>query len=253
MNNNAYFIKSFIDTEFRNLETYFNDCEVSISKITGLGEFGEPKNILLEEYADKREIDMILPPSGDEIIYKPTDVTITILVEGNSSYKVEDQVSKIVAYMQGGIYLKDIARGLGNKLVLIGKAINSGNLTLAKSSAEYRLISLKFKKLFDVDLQVVTSITNTLIDLDPTVLYFESIVMPKTITSGFIESGYLYKTVGGSYQKLLVTLFPANNYSQMSAQITGLTPNTTYLCKPFVTTQFETVYGEEISEKTLLT
>ena len=246
MNNNNYYIKSFTDTEFRNLESFFTLCNVSVSSIKGLGEFGEPKNILVEEYSDQREIDIILPPSGEEIIYKPTDVTINILVQGNSNYKVQDQVSIILDYVKGGIYFKDMARGLGNKLLLVGNSESQAKVTIGKSTSEYKLLTLKFKKLFDIDLQIVSSLTNVLEDSDPDMLTFQSTYLPATYTKGFTECGYYFKQIGGNYTKYTVTRI----VGEFSKVFTSLTPNTTYLCKPFFTTEFETVYGAELTRTT---
>lgn len=246
MNHNNYYIKAFTDTEFRNIESYFTNCEVSISKVDGIGEFGEPKNVLLEEYADKREVSVILPPNNEEILYKSTDVTMTILVQGNSNYKVQDQISVFINYISGGIYFKDLARGLGNKLILVGKSINSSELSIANSTAEYQLITLKFKKLFDVDLQVVTSLVNVLDDFDPDMLTFYTNYYPKTITKGFVECGYYFKVQGGVYSKSTTTPY----LGSFGMFFQGLTPNTTYLCKPFITTEFETIFGNEITKTT---
>lgn len=254
MNNNAYFIKAFTDTEFRNIETYFNDCEVSVSQITGLGEFGEPKNILIEEYADKRESDLILPPNNEDVIYKPTDVVMTILIQGNSQMKVGDQAARIMGYISRGINIKDMARVLCNKLILIGSSTNKGKVTLSESKNEYVLLTLKFKKLFDCDLQFVTDMQTEHFDSDPTILYLQSKIQPKYFTKGFVECGVMYKTGSGSYQKHVSDApapVPTHNYAIFNNTVTGLQPNTLYTIKPFFTSEFETFYGTEFTASTL--
>ena len=120
MNHNAYYIKNANDTVYRNLESYFTKCNVSVSEIKGFLEVGDAKNIIIEDYDDNVESQILLPADG-AIVYKDVDFSIKLLIEGNSTYKVTEQMNDIIAYFEKSpTIIKDNYRMHGNKIILLG-------------------------------------------------------------------------------------------------------------------------------------
>ena len=163
MNHNAYFIKNNVDTAYRNLETYFTKCNVSVSEVKGFLEVGDAKNIIIEDYDDNVESHILLPSDG-VIVYKDADFSIKLLIEGNTTYKVTEQMNDIINYFEKSpTIIKDNYRMHGNKVVLLGWQQNQSKLNnISASTSEYMLLNLKFKKVFSKDIPFIIVDENTL-------------------------------------------------------------------------------------------
>ena len=247
MNHNAYYIKNSVDTAYRNIESYFNTCTTSISEIKGFLEVGDAKNIIVEDYDDNVESQILLPADG-VIVYKDVDFSIKLLIEGNSSYKVTEQMNRIIAYFEKSpVTIKDNYRMHGNKIVLLGWQQNSptqlNNATA--STNELLLLNLKFKKIFSSDIPFLNVVSNTF-EQDHTAFTTSieliwAYTFPTIASNLFVEQGfYIKKSTDSTYVKHVTnTSYPLYIYEV----VTGLTTATTYNVYPFVTTKLETIVG----------
>ena len=246
MNHNAYFIKNSVDTTYRNLETYFALCTTSVSEVKGFLEVGEAKNIIVEDYDDDVESQVLLPTDGN-IVYKGVDFSIKIAIEGNSSYKVNEQMNQIIAYFEKSpTIIKDNYRMHGNKIILLGWQPNEIKLNAGSPSAnELMLLNLKFKKVFSKDIPFINVVSNTF-DVDHTPMQTSLELMwgiTDTILNNqfYIEQGFYIKKSTDSTDVKHVTNTIYSIY--ISEVVTGLTSATTYNVYPFVTTKLETIVG----------
>ena len=247
MNHNAYYIKNSVDTEYRNIESYFNICTTSVSDIKGFLEVGDAKNIIVEDYDDNVESQILLPADG-VIVYKDVDFSIKLLIEGNSSYKVTEQMNRIISYFEKSpVTIKDNYRMHGNKIVLLGWQQNSPTqLNNGTASAnELLLLNLKFKKIFSSDIPFLNVGVNTF-DPDHTANTTSIELMwayefPSIASNLFVEQGfYIKKSTDSTYVKHVTSNL---HLSFISEVVTGLTSATTYNVYPFVTTKLETIVG----------
>ena len=253
MNHNAYYIKNANDTVYRNLESYFTKCNVSVSEIKGFLETGDAKNIIIEDYDDNVESQILLPSDGI-IVYKDVDFSIKLLIEGNSTYKVTEQMNDIIAYFEKSpTIIKDNYRMHGNKIVLLGWQQNQLQLNNSTAStSEYMLLNLKFKKLFSQDIPFINvgagtfeedhSIFTTSIEV-----FFH--ILDSRLNNQFLtEIGfYMKKSTDPTYTKYVSTM----NYPYIYKLVTGLTSATTYNIYPYITTKLETIVGSVVNITTL--
>lgn len=248
MNHNAYFIKNNVDTEYRNIETYFTLCTTSVSEVKGLLEVGDAKNVIVEDYDDNVESQYLLPTDGN-IVYKDVDVSIKLVIEGNTSYKVTEQMNKIIEYFQKSpVTFKDNYRMHGNKLILLGWQSNAIKLDTNASANELLLLNLKFKKVFSKDIpfmNVVAGATGTFeADHTANATSLELIWLingfPTIASNLFVEHGvYIKKSTDSTYVKHL----SEQAIPYIVKTVTGLTTATTYNVYPFITTKLETIVG----------
>lgn len=248
MNHNAYFIKNNVDTKYRNIETYFTLCTTSVSEVKGLLDVGDAKNIIVEDYDDNVESHVLLPSDGN-IVYKDVDVSIKLVIEGNTTYKVNEQMNKIIEYFQKSpTIIKDNYRRHGNKLILLGWQSNAIKLDTNASASELLLLNLKFKKLFSNDIpfvNVVAGVGGTF-EADHTanatsieVVYYV-VGFPTIASNLFVEHGiYIKKSTDPTYTKYVSTMPMLTCFKT----VTGLTTATTYNVYPFITTKLETIVG----------
>lgn len=246
MNHNAYFIKNAIDTAYRNLETYFALCTTSVSEVKGFLEVGEAKNIIVEDYDDDVQSQILLPADG-VIVYKDVDFSIKLAIEGNSSYKVNEQMNQIIAYFEKSpTIIKDNYRMHGNKVILLGWQPNEIKLNSGSPSAsELLLLNLKFKKVFSSDIPFLNVVAGTF-EVDHTI-YATSLEIvwgingfPTIASNLFVEHGfYIKKSTDSVYTKYV----SEHVLPYITKTVTGLTTATTYNVYPFVTTKLETIVG----------
>ncbi len=251
MNHNAYFIKNNVDTAYRNLETYFTKCNVSVSEVKGFLEVGDAKNIIIEDYDDNVESHILLPSDG-VIVYKDADFSIKLLIEGNTTYKVTEQMNDIINYFEKSpTIIKDNYRMHGNKVVLLGWQQNQSKLNnISASTSEYMLLNLKFKKVFSKDIPFMIVDENTFeADVSPDSTDIEVMfnIHDQTIEHQWDEIGfYMKKSTDLTYTKYVST------YSYMIYKVvTGLTSATTYNIYPYIITKLETVVGPVVNVTTL--
>lgn len=243
MNHNAYFVKNAVDTEFRNLETYFNLCTVSVSETKGFLEVGDAKNIIVEDYDDLIESQILLPADGI-IVYKGEDFSIKLLIQGNATYKVTEQMNDLIAYFEKSpTIIKDTYRQVGNKIVLLGWQGNMIKLNNVTASAnEMMLLNLKFKKVFSKDVPIVYNIESQSYLQNTTTLELEHSYKSSLITNDlFIEQGFYFKLSTDTNYTKYVTNTTFNR--TITKLFTGLTSETFYNIYPFVTTKLETSVG----------
>ena len=251
MNHNAYFIKNNVDPAYRNLETFFTKCNVSVSEVKGFLEVGDAKNIIIEDYDDNVESHILLPSDG-VIVYKDADFSIKLLIEGNTTYKVTEQMNDIINYFEKSpTIIKDNYRMHGNKFVLLGWSQSSNQLKNATASAsEYMLLNLKFKKVFSKDIPFIIVDENTFeADITPESSSIEVIfyINNQTLRNHWIEGGfYMKKSTDSTYVKHVSPYVYA-----LSEYVTGLTSATTYNIYPYITTKLETVVGSVVNVTTL--
>ena len=247
MNHNAYYIKNSVDTAYRNIESYFNICTTSVVDIKGFLEVGDAKNIIVEDYDDNVESQILLPADG-VIVYKDVDFSIKLLIEGNTSYKVTEQMNRIIAYFEKSpVTIKDNYRMHGNKIVLLGWQQNTPNqLSNGTPKAnELLLLNLKFKKIFSSDIPFLNVVSNTFEDdHTPQTTSIELVwvyVFPSIASNLFVEQGfYIKKSTDSTYVKHVTSNL---HLSFITEVVTGLTTATTYNVYPFVTTKLETIVG----------
>lgn len=251
MNHNAYFIKNNVDTVYRNLETYFTKCNVSVSEVKGFLEVGDAKNIIIEDYDDNVESYILLPSDG-VIVYKDADFSIKLLIEGNTTYKVTEQMNDIINYFEKSpTIIKDNYRMHGNKVVLLGWQQNQSKLNnISASTSEYMLLNLKFKKVFSKDIPFMIVDENTF-EAGITPYYFGIKVIfhihNQTLRHQWDEIGfYMKKSTDSTYTKY-VSIVADKIYKEVS----GLTNATTYNIYPYITTKLETVVGSVVNVTTL--
>ena len=251
MNHNAYFIKNNVDPAYRNLETFFTKCNVSVSEVKGFLEVGDAKNIIIEDYDDNVESHILLPSDG-VIVYKDADFSIKLLIEGNTTYKVTEQMNDIINYFEKSpTIIKDNYRMHGNKFVLLGWSQSSNQLKNATASAsEYMLLNLKFKKVFSKDIPFIIVDENTFeADITPGSSSIEVIfyINNQTLRNHWIEGGfYMKKSTDSTYVKHVSPYVYAP-----SEYVTGLTSATTYNIYPYITTKLETIVGSVVNVTTL--
>ena len=253
MNHNAYYIKNANDTVYRNLESYFTKCNVSVSEIKGFLEVGDAKNIIIEDYDDNVESQILLPSDGI-IVYKDVDFSIKLLIEGNSTYKVTEQMNDIIAYFEKSpTIIKDNYRMHGNKIVLLGWQQNQLQLNNSTAStSEYMLLNLKFKKLFSQDIPFINVGSGTFDEdcqaqTDNIEVIFN--ILDSRLNNQFLtEIGfYMKKSTDPTYTKYVSTM----NYSYISKIVNGLTSATKYNIYPYITTKLETIVGSVVNITTL--
>lgn len=251
MNHNAYFIKNNVDTAYRNLETYFTKCNVSVSEVKGFLEVGDAKNIIIEDYDDNVESYILLPSDG-VIVYKDADFSIKLLIEGNTTYKVTEQMNDIINYFEKSpTIIKDNYRMHGNKVVLLGWQQNQSKLNnISASTSEYMLLNLKFKKVFSKDIPFMIVDENTFeADMTPDSSSIEVIfyINDQTLIHQWDEIGfYMKKSTDSTYTKYVST----RDYLIYKI-VFGLTNATTYNIYPYITTKLETVVGSVVNVTTL--
>lgn len=251
MNHNAYFIKNNVDPAYRNLETFFTKCNVSVSEVKGFLEVGDAKNIIIEDYDDNVESHILLPSDG-VIVYKDADFSIKLLIEGNTTYKVTEQMNDIINYFEKSpTIIKDNYRMHGNKVVLLGWQQNQSKLNnISASTSEYMLLNLKFKKVFSKDIPFMIVDENTFeADITPESSSIEVIfyINNQTLRNHWIEGGfYMKKSTDSTYVKHVSPYVYA-----LSEYVTGLTSATTYNIYPYITTKLETVVGSVVNVTTL--
>lgn len=245
-NHNAYYMKQVGSTaNWVNMETYLSNT-LSVSEITGIGDFGGSKNILFEEFNDSNEISVLAPT--EEVAYEPTDVSIKLLFEGLSNSKPTMLAQTFVQYVSKGILFKDTFRQLGNILYLQDTTINSTQINLitnSASTAEYCLLNLKFKKKYAIDIPILFVTANTFdIDHSPFQTSIEILwgINDSVLNNQFyVEQGfYIKKSTDENYVKH-VTNTTYNTF--INKVVTGLTSSTTYNVYPFITTRLETYTG----------
>ena len=249
-NHNAYYLKRVGVTEnWTNIETMYSNV-ISISEITGIGDFGNLKNILFEEFNDSNEISILSPTEA--VAYEPKDVSIKLLIEGNSNNKPTMAASNLQTYVSKGIYFKDTFRQLGNILYLQDTTINSTPINLianSRSANEYCLLNMKFKKQYAIDIPICNSITVVYIEpstTDADVVYQAQISINPI---GFIENGFYYKRkVDAAWIKSVAS---TTNSASIEKVITGLTPSTIYQIKAYWLNVLEE-YQSSVSEFTTL-
>ena len=253
MNHNAYYIKNANDTVYRNLESYFTKCAVSVSEIKGFLETGDAKNIIIEDYDDNVESQILLPADG-VIVYKDVDFSINLIIEGNSTYKVTEQMNDIIAYFEKSpTIIKDNYRMHGNKIVLLGWQQNQLQLNNSTAStSEYMLLNLKFKKLFSQDIPFINVGSGTFDEdcqaqTDNIEVIFN--ILDSRLNNQFLtEIGfYMKKSTDPTYTKYVSTM----NYPYIYKLVTGLTSATTYNIYPYITTKLETIVGSVANVSTL--
>lgn len=249
-NHNAYYIQALTDSAWRNIENYFAYNPISISEITGIGDFGGSKNILFEEFNDSNELSALLPT--EDVAYEPTDVTIKLVISGNSNNKPTIQAQNIVNYCSKGIKFKDTFRQLGNILYLQDTTISSAQINLVANSAsasEYCLLNLKFKKKYAIDIPIVISGVLAEEGVSDTTMEFHFKINENISISslGFISKGVQYKTHAGSTW----TTINLDYDDEFSGTITGLTAETTYDIKAFYNNVLENYESDTIQFKTL--
>lgn len=245
-NHNAYYMKQIGSTaNWVNIETFLSNT-LSVSEITGIGDFGGSKNILFEEFNDSNEINVLAPT--EEVAYEPTDVSIKLLIEGNATAKPTMTASNLQLYVSKGIYFKDTFRQLGNILYLQDTTINSAQINLitnSASTAEYCLLNLKFKKKYAIDIPILFVTANTF-EVDHTVnqtsIDFIWGINDAVLNNQFyVEQGfYIKKSTDTNYVKH-ITNTTYNSF--ITKMVTGLTSSTTYNVYPFITTRLETYTG----------
>lgn len=251
MNHNAYFIKNNVDTAYRNLETYFTKCNVSVSEVKGFLEVGDAKNIIIEDYDDNVESHILLPSDG-VIVYKDADFSIKLLIEGNTTYKVTEQMNDIINYFEKSpTIIKDNYRMHGNKVVLLGWQQNQSKLNnISASTSEYMLLNLKFKKVFSKDIPFIIVDENTFeADMTPDSSSIEVMfyIHDRTLIHQWDEIGfYMKKSTDTTYTKYVST----ETY-MIYKDVFGLTNATTYNIYPYITTKLETVVGSVVNVTTL--
>ena len=251
MNHNAYFIKNNVDTAYRNLETYFTKCNVSVSEVKGFLEVGDAKNIIIEDYDDNVESHILLPSDG-VIVYKDADFSIKLLIEGNTTYKVTEQMNDIINYFEKSpTIIKDNYRMHGNKVVLLGWQQNQSKLNnISASTSEYMLLNLKFKKVFSKDIPFMIVDENTFeADITPYSSSIEVIfgINNQTLIHQWDEIGfYMKKSTDSTYTK-----YVSNRDYMIYKDVFGLTNATTYNIYPYITTKLETVVGSVVNVTTL--
>lgn len=255
MNHNAYFIKNNVDTAYRNLETYFTKCNVSVSEVKGFLEVGDAKNIIIEDYDDNVESHILLPSDG-VIVYKDADFSIKLLIEGNTTYKVTEQMNDIINYFEKSpTIIKDNYRMHGNKFVLLGWSQSSNQLKNATASAsEYMLLNLKFKKVFSKDIPFIIVDENTFeAHISPTSTSSINVLFDinnETLINQWAEVGfYMKKSTDSTYVKHVTSAGYLLDY--IYEYVTGLTSATTYNIYPYITTKLETVVGSVVNVTTL--
>ena len=209
MNHNAYFIKDNVDTVYRNLETYFTKCNVSVSEVKGFLEVGDAKNIIIEDYDDNVESHILLPSDG-VIVYKDADFSIKLLIEGNTTYKVTEQMNDIINYFEKSpTIIKDNYRMHGNKVVLLGWQQNQSKLNnISASTSEYMLLNLKFKKVFSKDIPFMIVDENTFeADMTPDSSSIEVIfgINDRTLIHQWDEIGFYMKNQQTQHTKYVST------------------------------------------------
>ena len=253
MNHNAYFIKNNVDTAYRNLETYFTKCNVSVSEVKGFLEVGDAKNIIIEDYDDNVESHILLPSDG-VIVYKDADFSIKLLIEGNTTYKVTEQMNDIINYFEKSpTIIKDNYRMHGNKVVLLGWQQNQSKLNnISASTSEYMLLNLKFKKVFSKDIPFMIVDENTfeeVIEPDSSSIEVMFLIHDLTLRHQWDEIGfYMKKSTDSTYTKYV----SSEAYTDMIYKVVyGLTNATTYNIYPYITTKLETVVGSVVNVTTL--
>ena len=246
MNHNAYFIKNNVDTAYRNLETYFALCTTSVSEVKGFLEVGEAKNIIVEDYDDDVQSQILLPADG-VIVYKDVDFSIKLAIEGNSSYKVNEQMNQIIAYFEKSpTIIKDNYRMHGNKIILLGWQPNEIKLNAGSPSAsELLLLNLKFKKVFSKDIPFLNVVAGTF-EADHTANATSIELMwgvndTSLNNEFFIEQGfYIKKSTDPAFIKHVTNTSPSTYITEL---VTGLTTGAIYYVYPYITTKLETVGG----------
>lgn len=254
MNHNAYFIKNNVDTEYRNIETYFTLCTTSVSEVKGLLDVGDAKNIIVEDYDDNVESHVLLPSDGN-IVYKDVDVSIKLVIEGNTSYKVTEQMNKIIEYFQKSpVTFKDNYRMHGNKLILLGWQSSAIELDTNATANELMLLNLKFKKVFSSDVPFIyaSSLLNQVrvLDIGTTNLLLNMSYICSYVSSNlFVEQGFYVKKHSDSTYTKYVSGTTFNTTNELD--ITDLTTATEYDFYAYVTTKLETITFPVGSETTL--
>ena len=250
-NHNAYYMKQVGSTaNWVNMETYLSNT-LSVSEITGIGDFGGSKNIIFEEFNDSNEISILAPT--EEVAYEPTDVSIKLLFEGLSNSKPTMLAQTFVQYVSKGILFKDTFRQLGNILYLQDTTINSTQINLitnSASTAEYCLLNLKFKKKYAIDIPICNSITVGYIEPETTSVdaVYQAQISNNPI--GFTENGFYYKRkVDGTWIKVVVNTNLTN--ANIEKVITGLTASTIYQIKAYWLNVLEE-YQSSVTEFTTL-
>lgn len=231
-NHNAYYMKQIGSTaNWVNIETYLSNT-LSVSEITGIGDFGGSKNILFEEFNDSNEISVLAPT--EEVAYEPTDVSIKLLFEGLSNSKPTMLAQTFVQYVSKGILFKDTFRQLGNILYLQDTTINSTQINLitnSASTAEYCLLNLKFKKKYAIDIPIANSFALAYIEPYTTEAEVVFQTQISTNSTGFIENGLYYKVkTNPTWIKVVVNTSLDDDIEKV---LTGLTASTTYQVKAY--------------------
>ena len=250
-NHNAYYLKRVGVTEYwSNIETMYANV-ISISEITGIGDFGNSKNILFEEFNDSNIVSVLAPT--ETVAYEPKDVSIKLLIEGNSTNKPTMTASNLQSYVSKGIYFKDTFRQLGNILYLQDTTVNSSPINLianSRSANEYCLLNMKFKKQYVIDIPICNSILFGYIDPTSTTAEPYCQVLISNNPIGFIENGFYYKRkVDSVWIKVVVNT--TLTYTDIEKTITGLTASTIYQIKAYWLNVLEE-YQSSVSEFTTL-
>lgn len=137
--NVKFYIKRESDTDYTDLESYFNGMKYS--KCVGLEDLGKPKNIYTETYADADFLRVHIPES---VKREATDITFTFIFFGENRKSVYDRFNQFIKGQK--LYYYDTARNKKAYMVLIDKTEPKEDIY--KGSKPYISVDYKFQNLW---------------------------------------------------------------------------------------------------------
>lgn len=137
--NVKFYIKRESDTDYTDLESYFNGMKYS--KCVGLEDLGKPKNIYTETYADADSLRVHIP---EEVKREATDITFTFIFFGENRKSVYDRFNEFIKGQK--LYYYDTARNKKAYMVLIDKTEPKEDIY--KGSKTYMSVDYKFQNLW---------------------------------------------------------------------------------------------------------
>lgn len=137
--NIKFYIKRKSDTDYTDLESYFNGMKYS--KCVGLEDLGKPKNIYTETYADADSLRVHIP---EDVKREATDITFTFIFFGENRKSVYDRFNEFIKGRR--LYYYDTARNKQAYMVLIDKTEPKEDIY--KGSKPYMSVDYKFQNLW---------------------------------------------------------------------------------------------------------
>ena len=137
--NVKFYIKRESDTDYTDLESYFNGMKYS--KCVGLEDLGKPKNIYTETYADADSLRVHIP---EEVKREATDITFTFIFFCENRKSVYDRFNEFIKGQK--LYYYDTARNKQAYMVLIDKTEPKEDIY--KGSKPYMSVDYKFQNLW---------------------------------------------------------------------------------------------------------